>query len=478
MDTAAPFRSRKSPLVTAKLPTAAIVFVVFARLTVPVTPAVLFRMLDAETVPAPVCAIPPPVADRSMVGALTIWPAPSMIPPAPAVRPTNVEALRLLVTPIVPEPIETVPAPVSGPVTPTLPVLTSRKLPDERTMLPIEAMALAVPDSVAPWPIPTFEPSVPVTILLVAACVTPLPADICTSPPACPTTALPFSSIAEATSELLETASDAVLANVRVPPDWMLPWGAETRPETVRSPPFTKEKLLLKPKAASVPILLVSVRKPLPPALPVSTLAVIFPGAFSKTEPLGCNVTVPVPAATVWPILTSPDAVVSETLPLFVVIPMAGATVPTARAPPLVNENPCPAPVTVAASVPTALVPVSVTAFAAVTPNPTAAIDPPVCPTVPAEVRVPFAEPAPIPLFSVMSPDVVVLSTTAPLLVAMPDVVPTLSTVSDFDAFANVRPCPFAVTIAASVPTALKPPNVIPLVADKPSAAAVIWPPV
>ena len=186
------FVSEKSPLATVTLPKAPIVFVLFVRLTVPVTPDPLCRMLLAEIVPAPVCATPPPVADRSTVGALRIWPVPSPIPPAPAARPIAVDAPMLPVTATVPELIETVPAPVSGPATPTLPVLTSEKFPEPMAILPIDPIAFAVPDSVPPWPNPAADWSVPAMIVLEAACVTLLLTALrSTIAPDCPTTALP-----------------------------------------------------------------------------------------------------------------------------------------------------------------------------------------------------------------------------------------------------------------------------------------------
>ena len=87
--------------------------------------------------------MPPPVADRSIVGALRIWLAPSVIPPVPATRFNAVAAPMLPVTPMVPELMETLVAPVTGPATPTLPVLTSVKSPVAIWMLPSEPIALA-----------------------------------------------------------------------------------------------------------------------------------------------------------------------------------------------------------------------------------------------------------------------------------------------------------------------------------------------
>ena len=59
--------SVKFPLLTANDPTDTTLFAVPARLTVPVTPDVLFNSVLARIVPVETCATPPPVADRSTV---------------------------------------------------------------------------------------------------------------------------------------------------------------------------------------------------------------------------------------------------------------------------------------------------------------------------------------------------------------------------------------------------------------------------
>ena len=75
------FFSRKSPDVAANVPTETIVFEPARRSTVLVTPPALRSTVLADTTPAAAWVTPLPVADRSIVAPVRIWPEFSWIPP-------------------------------------------------------------------------------------------------------------------------------------------------------------------------------------------------------------------------------------------------------------------------------------------------------------------------------------------------------------------------------------------------------------
>ena len=107
-----------------------------------------------------------------------------------------------------------------------------------------------------------------------------------------------------------------------------------------------------------------------------------------------------------------------------------------------------------------------------------AVIEPPDWPIVPAEVTDTVPVPAPMAWLILISPDVVVVSDTAPLLVAIPVTAPTVSTVSAFDVSLNAKAEPTLEIVPASVSTALAPARETVLAAVTTSPAAVIDPPV
>ncbi len=104
----------------------------------------------AVITPAATSVTPPPAADKSTVGPVTIAPLFSATPPVPDASASKVPAPRLPVTviePAPPSPMEIVPA-VTGPLIARLPVkavFVTRKLPDFTAKKPMPAMLFAVP---------------------------------------------------------------------------------------------------------------------------------------------------------------------------------------------------------------------------------------------------------------------------------------------------------------------------------------------
>ena len=129
---------------TANDPTEAIAFDPPARSTVPPTPDVLCSSVVAVIVPVATWVTPPPVADRSTVGADSISPVFSAMPPLPATSNRSVVAPTLPVAVIVGALSEMFVA-VSFPAAVRLPVSTSVKSPPVTANEPTEAIAFDVP---------------------------------------------------------------------------------------------------------------------------------------------------------------------------------------------------------------------------------------------------------------------------------------------------------------------------------------------